>query len=461
MNFASRLFLAFCLFAFPAHLWSQEEGAQQEVNVDDLGNVTDAFKENFFNALAEKAKGNPDRAIRSLKLCLKSNPRSGAVHFELGKNYLKSSAFAKAESSIKTAIEIAGEREWLLDALYDAYRNQNKKDLALQTMVKLAGLNVNYEELLPLEYMNNGRYDEALTMLDRLDAQLGENNSRAKMRRQLLRMTGVAPPIIPQTSIADLEKQVAENPEDESAYVKLIFEYGKSGNQQKVLETARLLELNMPKSDKAQLALYRAYLEKNELEEGIQSVKRIFESAQFDTPTKVKVLNDYLSMSENNVELEQLLPTVIESFKNQVQDIDAYMALGDYLARKNQKSLALEFYEQGLELDSQDFELLKKAALLAIDNNDHARSLELTDAALEIFPAQALFYLLNGVALNHLERYDNAIDQLEEGLTYLLEEPVLERDIYSELATAYEKKGDVTTAGKMRSKVEALNKKLQ
>ena len=76
------------------------------------------------------------------------------------------------------------------------------------------------------------------------------------------------------------------------------------------------------------------------------------------------------------------------------------------------------------------------------------------------FPAQPLFYLLDGVALNYLDKPDDAIERLESGMTYLLDEIQLERDIYQQLAISYDKKGNATQAVKMRSKAQELSKKL-
>ncbi|MEP0479277.1 MAG: hypothetical protein ABJD23_03630, partial [Nonlabens sp.] len=75
---------------------AQEQVPSEDVNVDDLGDVSDGFKDNFFNALSAKAIGNHDKAILFLEACEKIQPDTGVVQFEMGKNYLMSNAFAKA-----------------------------------------------------------------------------------------------------------------------------------------------------------------------------------------------------------------------------------------------------------------------------------------------------------------------------------------------------------------------------
>ncbi len=439
---------------------AQEGVEQEEVNVDDLGNVTDEFKENFFNALAEKAKGNPDRAIPLLERCLELEADSGAVYFELGKNYLMDNAFAKAENSILKAIDLARRREWLLDALYDALDKQQKNTQALEILEELAAINPNYEELLPYKYMQAGRYKDGLALLDKLDNELGNDLNRNRLRSQLERMGGSEEKKQGSNSIANLEQKLISNP-SESNYLKLMFAYGQAGNDEKVKETAKKLQEAYPESDKAQLALYRIYLDSGLLEKGVTSIERVLSSSEFDDPTKVRVLNDFLQLSDTNEQMTAEVPAIIDIFKDEVENVEAYISLGEYFVKKQQPQLALEFYEGGLEIDSQNFDLLKKAALLSIDINEFQKSLDLSSAALEYYPSQSLFYLLSGVAHNRLSQHKKAIASLEDGMLYLLEESELERDIYSELAIAHEALGDVTKASEMRSKVAELNKKIK
>ena len=63
--------IAFLLvfFLLGKNLFAQEEVFSDEVNVDDLGDVSDSFKDNFFNALSAKAIGNHDKAIAFLEVC--------------------------------------------------------------------------------------------------------------------------------------------------------------------------------------------------------------------------------------------------------------------------------------------------------------------------------------------------------------------------------------------------------
>jgi tetratricopeptide (TPR) repeat protein len=458
MNKASHIVFLLLFSLLGSHMAAQQEISSDDVNVDDLGDVSDDFKENFFNALAAKAIGNHDKAITFLEACEKLEPLNGAVQFELGKNYLMSNAFAKAELKIARAIEIQGENEWLLETLYDVYNKQNDYEKAVGILVKLSKINENYEELLPYQFYKIGKNQEALAIIKKLDKRLGTDDARDLIKRQVevrLQVNEVR-----DGNIEDLEAAIKAQPKDEKPYINLIYIYSKKNNTTKVQEIAEKLEKNVPNSDKAQLALYKIYLDTGDTRKGIKSMQKVFESSQFDVETKINVLNDFIQSDPTAVENDDI-QNAIDDFADQVEDINAFQALGDYYLKRTDAIRALSFYEKGLEIEDQNYDLIKKVALLSIDIKDYKKTLNITSKALEVYPAQALLYLLNGVANNKLAQPDLAIEQLETGLSFLLDEPQLERDIYQQLALSYDQKGNATLAAKMRSQVAAISKKLK
>ncbi len=62
---------------------------------------------------------------------------------------------------------------------------------------------------------------------------------------------------------------------------------------------------------------------------------------------------------------------------------------------------------------------------------------QLSEEALESYPAQPYFYFAQGYALNKTGKHQEAIDVLEAALDYLIDDTSLENKIYQELADAY------------------------
>ncbi|SCY35099.1 hypothetical protein SAMN05192588_2423 [Nonlabens sp. Hel1_33_55] len=448
-------FLIFAvLFSFSG-AFAQEEVAAIEVNEDDLGEVSDGFKENFFDALSEKARENHDRAIEKLLICERLEPDNGAVQFELAKNYMASNAFAKAETSLLNAIKISGDREWLLDTLNEVYNRQQEFEKAVAILEKLAKINEDYEELLPVAYLRVNNSAKALESIKSLDRKLGSNTERTALKNRLEQNQQQKE--IVSDNLDVLEEQLATNPKNEQIYIKLIYGYSRLNNMEKMLEFAEKLEEELPESDKAQLALYKIYLENGDVDKGLESMNRVFESSQLETVSKTEVLKDFIQTSTTNPALQSLLENVIEDFSSNVEDLEAYKVLASYFKQEKQLQAALKFYELGMELNDQDFELIKNTALLYLDTGAFAKAEQLSSNALESYPSQPLLYLINGAALNQTGDAKKALVQLDTGLSYLLDEPQLERDLYGQLAIAYEKLGDNKKAADARAKMKAIS----
>ena len=93
---------------------------------------------------------------------------------------------------------------------------------------------------------------------------------------------------------------------------------------------------------------------------------------------------------------------------------------------------------------------------MKIDFKKYEAAVKLSSEGLEIFPAQALLYLLNGVANNGLQQSEAAIESLEIGLDFILEDPKMERDFYEQLSLAYRTKGDTQKAKMYAEKAIAI-----
>jgi len=91
--------------------------------------------------------------------------------------------------------------------------------------------------------------------------------------------------------------------------------------------------------------------------------------------------------------------------------------------------------------------------LLAQNNFEELE--QLSAEALEVFPAQAYFYYMHGMALQKNEKYKQAIAILESGLDYLIDDIPLANKIYKELADAYKALGDSSKSNMYLSKIKS------
>ena len=398
---------------------------------DDLGVNEDEFQELFYEALKQKGIENHDRAAEALQKCIVMDASVPVLYFELGKSYNKLKNFGAAEDALKKAVEKDPDNEWFLDELYGFYASQNKYDKAIETVKQLVSYHPDYKEDLASLYLRTKKYDEALEIIDALDADFGVSVSRDIMRNRIYEATGRK-----KDQIKNLQSRVENNPEKESNYLALIFRYSENNNKEKAFETAKeLLKIN-PQSQLVHLALYKFYLDDNAAEKAIESMKIVIKSTEIKPEAKLKVLSDFVNFVKVNPEYEQDLVEAT-AMVSDTNDSKTVAELGHYYLAKNDKEKALENFEEALKLEPNNFEILKNVMLLYIDLKKFNSAKEKSSEALELYPSQPLLYLIHGVALNELNEPKEALESLEIGLDYIIDDTKMEADFYNQLSKAH------------------------
>ena len=111
--------------------------------------------------------------------------------------------------------------------------------------------------------------------------------------------------------------------------------------------------------------------------------------------------------------------------------------LAQYYLKIDDKEKSLMYFEESLKLEPNNFSVIKDVLLLQIDLNQEEKAIAKSAKVLELFPAQPILYLINGVAHNKLSQGKKAIESLETGLDYIIDDPKMEADFYIQLSFAY------------------------
>jgi tetratricopeptide (TPR) repeat protein len=427
----------------PALVFAQDPRESIE---DDLGIVEDEFQELFFEALKQKGIENYSRAVDALMQCLKINPDMPEIYFELGKNYKLLKQFPEAEAALKKALELKPNEEWILDELYEVYLAQDDRENAMETVKKLVEIHPDYKQDLATLYMKQGAFKQALDLLDQLDEKFGPNELRDAMRNDIYNATGDDA-----GRIENLIQRIGANPRNEDNYLKLIYRYSQQGDDQKAFEIARKLEAEFPESELVHLALYKFSLDQGKPDEAVNSMKIVLNSSQVDADTKSKVLKDFVAFVKSNPTYEEDLLKLTTDISNKP---GSKLELGYYYLQNGDKEKALDNLSQALSENNSDYELLKKVLLLRVDLEQYELAAKQSADALDLYPAQPLLYLLNGVSHNRLSKPDKAIESLELGIDFVIDNLEMTIDFYNELSIAYKQKNN-------KAKAESFSKKAQ
>ncbi len=453
MNVKIKIFLfLFGILILPKEINAQEIQGRP---TDDLGNVTDEFQEYFFEALKQKGIENYELALEALhkaEAAANGNQENLAViNFEKGKNLASLKRYNEAETHYKKVLEWDPERVEVMEKLYDMYYDSKNYEAAIPLVKKLIVHDSDYKEDLANLYHRTKQYDKALELLEELDEEWGESNYRNALKTQIYRITGNT-----SKAIDKLEKKINKNPKSEQEYLNLIFLYSDEGNNKKAFETAKELVKQKPNSKLAHLALYKYYLEEGNLKEAMNSMKIVFSAQEIEKKSKIQVLDDFLAYTKKNPSYKSEIEKVSKPLLNN-NNGQTFMLLGDYYLSEGNKEKALDYYLKGIEIDSDNYGLLKNTILLQIEVEKYEDAVKLSNQGLEIFPSQPLLYLTNAVANNHLKEADLAIESLETGLDYLFDNPQMEYDYYLQFSLAYELKGNKQKANYYSKKASELS----
>ena len=436
-------------------MMSQNVYAQVDFNKrpdDDLGNYEDAYQEHFFEALKQKGIENYQRSADALLKCIKIDDTDPTLYFELGKNYKALKNFGAAEDALKQAVSKSPENEWFLDELYDVYMQQKDIDKALKTVKQLVKFHPDYKQDLASLYIEAKKYKSALQILDELDEEFGFNQDRDFLRNQIYDVTGND-----DDRIENLEDRVKTNPEDEASYLRLIYRYSETGDTEKAFNTAKDLLAQNPDSRLVHLALYKFYLDENNTESAIHSMKTVLTSPNIKPEAKAKVLNDFVGFVSKNPEFEPQLVEVTALIDDN-KSPKTLKELAQYHLKMNDKVKALGYLEEVLDEEPNDFNTIKEVLMLRLDLNKYEEAEKLSAETLELYPAQPFLYLINGIANTKLNQPLKAIESLEMGVDFVVDDSDMLSDFYSQLSIAYKQSNNNTKSETFAKKAEALSK---
>ena len=435
------------LFTAP-HYGQQIDTNKQQDNAQDV--LEESFEELFYEALKQKGTENYQRSVDALLKCVELDKTVPVLYFELGKNYNKLKNFGAAEDAFKEAINKDPENVWFKDALYNFYVKQKEQDQAIKVVKELVKLRPKYKEQLATLYYKTKAYDDALILLDELDATYGVSYKRDTTRRRIYNATGRK-----QDQIKNLENRVDNNPKKESNYLALIYNYSTNNQKDKAFKTAKeLLKVN-PKSELVHLALYKFYLDKGSVNQAIQSMKIVTKSNQVKDQAKQKVIQDFVAFVAKNPEYENELIQATKLVKNN-NDGKTLLELGQYYYKKKDYKEALKYFEEATKLEAENFIVTKHILMLHLKLNQYKKAEEKSSSAIDKYPAQPLCYLINGEALNGLNKPQKAINVLESGQDWIVDNNAVTIEFYKQFSKAYTLLNNTVKAQEYNNKIKQL-----
>ena len=395
------------------------------------------LKNLFFEASREKALNNYAAAQKYYEQCIAIDPNHSASIFELASIYQTQSRFADAVMFMERAVALEPANKWYLQSLAIMYEQTKQYEKGSKTYASL--IEVNPKELAYYEgearmYLYQNDLKKALKVYDKIEAKFGILEPVVTQRQQVL--LGVKKYDL---AIAEAQKLVNSSPGTPKYYNNLADVYRKAGEKEKATEAyMKLLELD-PDNAFVQLSMATYYMEDGNTEKGEDLLRKAFRNSDLDFESKGRILlNNVMKQDQNTGKVDDFTFELIDSMKiahplnAQIQAIEA-----DLLFQSKQVDESLAAYKRSLAIDSNQFLIWNRILFIHSDQENWMAMYTDGKAAIELFPNQGTLYYLTGIGANQMKNYKEAIDILETGKDFILDNNQLLVQLYSTLGEAY------------------------
>ena len=408
--------------------------AQEIVREDDLGDISDDFQTSFFEAIKQKGIENYDKAITLLVKCKDQEPQNAAVYFELAKNYLELNKYQLAESALIKANELKPNNEWVLNMMCKLYKITQKDDKIIETLLKLGKFNASYKNELVFYYFRNQKYKSALDLIDELDVIEGIVGKRENLRYKIYDYQKKH-----KEQIVYINSKIKNGLGSQQDYSMLIYTYSILKNNEKGYEVAEIFKDAYPKSSRPYYSLYKYYHQQGRVDEAIQAMHFVMrEYGDIANKQKAKVLNDFYDFTVSNLQYLPELEKALKVYPNK----EVLNKMVVFYETNNEIEKADQIVSEITATTSNKYEDLIITTALLLRKNKFNEVLEITLKALELYPAQPIFYLQQAKALLGNKKASEALENLEMGIDFIIDDNVLEANFFTEMAKAYLLLGD-------------------
>ena len=394
------------------------------------------FELYFLDGCKERMAGNMEKAENLFLTCLKLDPNSVAVKYELASIYRYNGLY---DTAIKFAKECANadlKNEWYqllyIECLH--YKRQYAQAAEIYSrLIKNFPQRPEFYEGLAGEYMYAGNYEKSYKVFEELEKKFGQNEvftlNKIKLLRQLKKNDDVE---------AEFKKLISQNPSEARYYTYLAEFYQENNQNDKAMDTYKEILKIDPRNPMVHLALADYYKAQNDKENFYKEVKIAFENPDLDVDTKLKILISYYQLSEGNPQFQtqanELCDIMLKTHPNAAESHSIY---ADFLYRDKKINEARNEYALAARLDNSRYPLWNQLMIVESELGMHDSLQAHSAECIELFPNQPLPYFFNGLSNISLKQYDKAIQSLNDGLEFVYNNNPLMIQMYSSLGEAY------------------------
>ena len=374
----------------------------------------------FVEALKHKMLGNVQETIQLLSRCLEIDPNSAAAMYELANVYSANNNLTRASLLLEKAVSVNPDNKWYKIMLAQIYQQQHKFTQAgdiYSQLLKNEPENYEYLYMHAVLLANAGKTAEAIEAYNALEEKVGINEQISIEKQQLYTLMGDT-----EKAFAEIQKLIESNPSETQYYgilADLYLEYGDEQNALKYYN--KILEME-PYNGFVHFSLANYYITKEDFEKMFEEVKLGFISDDIEIQTKLQycimLISNRDEIDITNQKIEELVQILLDKHSGEFL---VHTIFAETLLLSNKLAEAREQLIKAVEIDPNNYEVWERILFIDNDLQDWERLYEYSKKAIGFFPDQPQSYLLNAFSCIQLEKYDEAILIIDEGLDYIID----------------------------------------
>lgn len=417
------LFLASCAVSQKNVVRAQETKEQTKQKVDETllsEDEQNEFEYLFIEGLKQKKLGNLQNAVSIFSRCLEIDSNSAVAMYEMANIHYANKDLTSASLLLEKAISINPENEWYKLLLAEIYRQRQQFDKAAELYTGLSNQQPDNLEYLYSKAVLMGmaeNYEGAIEAYNTLEKKTGLSEQISVAKQQIYMAWEK-----PEKAFDEINKLIDSNPEEPQYYglrAELYQQLGDSINALKNFN--KILEID-PNNGFVHFSLASFYLEQDDKEKAFEHIKKAFSSEELDAETKIQYYMMQTGDAENsdwsNEQIDQLLDILHETHPD---DNRMYTIYAENLMRQGKIDEARNYLREYLKTDKDNFVIWQQLLFMDNDLMDFENLYSESKEAIELFPNQAVLYALNAVASLQLKKYEEALNVIEEGEVYVLD----------------------------------------
>jgi tetratricopeptide (TPR) repeat protein len=383
MKFTSLLLLIFlALQGYTQGIYSETDIAAQDL---------------LIAAKKEVILGDVDKAIDIYKKLIEEYNELAAA-YELSRIYVSKEDFDNAQNYAKRAYNSDRKNEWYLIQLTDvlAYGGYHKEAAQLfEEYSKIDPSNKYHYLQASFHFLKAEEPKEAIRVLDELEKNMGITEELVQRKFEIFDVMGKE-----KDALKELQKLHELYPKEPrflhniAGYLRTI---GKDGEANKIMD--QILEID-PDDETALLFVNSSG--KNKDANYLRSLVPVMKDERIELDKKIIELIPYVQdfAEEQNEELGQSLID-ITGFLDEIYPNNAKVKsiMGDVYFYKQDLVKAADFYAQSVDSEKSTWSVWAQLFIALNISQDYERMKKYSEAAIDVYPNQALAYYYNSLAL--------------------------------------------------------------